>query len=103
MQPVKAMHADMADAAEFNMIVTAFLTRQKAKTKQSKAKQSKRKQKQHKQNETLVDKTKQNKKKVTQTKQIICVLIRNLGLIVIIIRKVMKHFCYFQASFSITP
>ena len=26
-------HADMADAAEFNMIVSEFLTRQKAKTK----------------------------------------------------------------------
>ena len=38
-------HADMADAAEFNMIVSEFLTRQKAKTKQSKAEQSKRKQK----------------------------------------------------------
>ena len=58
-------HADMADAAEINMIVSEYLTRQKAKTKQSKAKQSKakqskakqskRKQKQHKQNETFVD------------------------------------------------
>ena len=71
----------MADAAQFNMIVSEFLTRQKAKqnkAKQSKAKQSKRKQKQHKH---LL--TKQNKKKkATQTKQIICVLIRNLGLIV---------------------
>ena len=34
-------HADMTDAAEFNMIVSIFLTRQKAKTKQSKAKENK--------------------------------------------------------------
>ena len=57
-------HADMADATEFNMIVSEFLTRQKAKTKQSKAKQSKAKQKKtkaaHKKTETFVDKTKQN-------------------------------------------
>ena len=58
-------HSDMADAAEFNMIVSEFLTRQKAQTKQSKAMQSKRKKKQHKQNETFVDKTKQNKKSNT--------------------------------------
>ena len=34
-------HADMPDAAEFNMFVSKFLTRQKAKTKQSKAKENK--------------------------------------------------------------
>ena len=86
-------HADMVDAAEFNMIVSEFLTRQKAKTKQSKAKQSKAKQKKTEATQTkrnICWQTKQNKKKkqwnknkkATQTKQIICVLICNLGLIV---------------------
>ena len=57
-------HADMADAAEFNMIVSKFLTRQKAKIKQqSKAKQSKRKKKQTNTNKTkhLLTKQKTNK------------------------------------------
>ena len=61
-------HADMTDAAEFNMIVSKFLTWwQKAKTKQSKAKQSKAKQSKAKQS-----KAKQKKTKATQTKRNIC-------------------------------
>ena len=82
-------HADMADAAEFNMIVSEFLTRQKAKTK-NKTKQSKAKQSKAKENKSNTNKTKHlltkqnnnnnNNKKATQTKQIICVLTRNLDL-----------------------
>ena len=62
-------HADMTDAAEFNMIVSEFLTRQKAKTKQSKAKENKSNTNKTKHLLTKQNKTTQHKKNKNKNKR----------------------------------
>ena len=62
-------HADMPGAAEFNMIVSKFLTRQKAKTKQSKANENKSNTKKTKHLLTKQKKKNKKKQKSKQTKK----------------------------------